>query len=280
MTAPFPERVARASAAYGPLVLGADPSGELLGSWGLGDDADGLERFVDRVLEAATGAVGIVKPQSAFYERHGWRGMRALERLVAAARSAGLLVVLDAKRGDVGSTNAAYADVYLGADAPLEADALTVQPYLGLAAMGDVVARAHATGSCVFVVTRSSNPEGRAIQAAVDASGVSVEAALLAEIGRLNAELAPGALGPVGAVVGPSTQAPPLELSAAHALFLVPGIGAQGGSPADVAEVFAACPERVLVSASRSLLAAGPDPHRVRDAIASLAGELRARLGS
>jgi orotidine-5'-phosphate decarboxylase len=275
----FSERFARASAIYGPLVLGADPSGAVLTSWGLGDDVDGLERFVDRVLEVAPGAVGVVKPQSAFYERHGWRGVRALERLVAGARGAGLLVVLDAKRGDVGSTNAAYADAYLGTGAPLESDALTVHPYLGLAAMGDLVERAHAAGSCLFVVTRSSNLEGRALQTAVDASGASVEASLLAEIGRLNTRLAPGALGPVGAVVGPSVQAPLLDLVGAHALYLVPGVGAQGGSPADVARVFAACPERVLVSASRSLLAAGPDPHRLRDAAMALADELRGALG-
>src|ERR1700722_731273 len=148
----------------GPLVWGLDPSGRLLDTWGLGDTADGLDRFADIVLEAAVGTVGLVEPQSAFYERHGWRGFRTLARLVATARSGGLLVVLDAKRGDIGSTNDAYAEVFLGKGAPLEADALTVHPYLGLGGMGAFVTRAQEAGSCLLVVTRSSNPEGRAIQ--------------------------------------------------------------------------------------------------------------------
>lgn len=278
MTDPFPARFARARSRHGPLVWGVDPSGPLLESWGLGDDADGLERFVDVVLAVAPGTVGLVKPQSAFYERHGWRGIRALTRLVADARASGLLVVLDVKRGDVGSTNAAYAESYLGAGAPIEADALTVHPYLGLAAMGGLVTRAHEAGSCLLVVTRSSNPEGRPVQTAVDASGVSVEAALLAEIGRINAALAPGAVGPVGAVVGPVRGAPRLDLVGAHALLLVPGIGAQGATPADVGRAFADCPDRVMACASRSLLAFGPDPDHLRDGILALAGEVRAHL--
>jgi orotidine-5'-phosphate decarboxylase len=114
MTASFADRFAAARAKDGPLVLGADPHAAVLSAWGLDDDADGLERFTDIVLAAAAGTVGLIKPQSAFYERHGWRGIRALTRLAAEARSAGLLVILDVKRGDVGSTNGAYAAAYLG----------------------------------------------------------------------------------------------------------------------------------------------------------------------
>ncbi len=268
----FAERFAVARDAWGPLVLGADPHGELLVRWGLGDDADGLERFTDIVLAAAAGSVGLVKPQSAFYERHGWRGIQTLQRLIASARGAGLLVILDVKRGDVGSTNDAYAEAYLGKGAPLAADAITVHPYLGLAAMGAFVSRAAESGSCLLVVTRSSNPEGRAIQAAA-------EQELLAGIGALNARLAPGAIGPVGAVVGPVRLQPELDLAAASCLFLVPGVGAQGASPADVAHVFAACPDRVMPSASRSLLLAGPDVRRLRDAASALAAEFCAVLG-
>lgn len=105
----FADRFALVRDACGPLVLGADPHAELLHRWGLGDDADGLERFTDIVLAAAAGSVGLIKPQSAFYERHGWRGVRALTRLTETARAQGLLVILDVKRGDVGSTNGAYA---------------------------------------------------------------------------------------------------------------------------------------------------------------------------
>jgi orotidine-5'-phosphate decarboxylase len=298
----FARRFAAARSAHGPLVFGLDPSAALLEAWGLGDSADGLDRFADIVLAAAAGMVGLVKPQSAFFERHGWRGIRTLDRLIAGARGAGLLVVLDIKRGDVGSTNDAYAEAYLGKGAPLSADAITVHPYLGLGAMGTFVARAAESGSCLLVVTRSSNPEGRAVQAALAPAspapgapvasdsartvpaastrriGPTVEAELLLEIGALNSRLAPGELGPVGAVVGPTHMEPELDLAAAQCLFLAPGVGTQGATPTDVARVFAACPDRVMPSASRSLLEAGPDVSRLRDAIAALAAEFRAVL--
>jgi orotidine-5'-phosphate decarboxylase len=267
----FARRFAAARAAQGPLVFGLDPSGDLLESWGLGDSADGLDRFADIVLDAAAGPVGLVKPQSAFYERHGWRGIKTLQRLIASARASRLLVILDVKRGDVGSTNHAYAEAYLGKGAPLASDAVTVHPYLGLAAMDAFVSRAAGSGSCLLVVTRSSNPEGRAIQA-------RAERQLLDGIGALNARLAPGVIGPVGAVVGPARLQPALDLAAASCLFLAPGVGAQGASPADVAHVFAACPDRVMPSASRCLLQAGPDVSRLRDAVSALAAEFRAVL--
>ena len=144
--------------------------------------------------------------------------------------------------------------------------------------MGSFISRAHESRSCLLVVTRSSNPEGRSIQSAVGASGQSVEAALLKEIGDLNAKLAPGEVGPIGAVVGPTHMDPRLDLPAARALFLAPGIGAQGATPADVAEVFAACPDRVIPSASRTLLSAGPDTSRLRQTAAALADEFREAL--
>lgn len=277
---PFARRFAAVRAAQGPLVFGLDPAGELLDAWGLADNTDGLDRFADIVLEAAVGRVGAVKPQSAFYERHGWRGVRTLQRLVASAREAGLLVILDIKRGDVGSTNDAYAEAYLGRGAPLAADAITVHPYLGVAAMGTFVSRAAESGSCLLVVTRSSNPEGRPLQAAVVAgrSERSVEQDLLRQIGGLNARLAPGGIGPVGAVIGPAHITPQLDLAAANCLFLAPGVGAQGATPADVATVFAACPDRVMPSASRSLLSAGPQLSRLRNEVSALAAEFRAAL--
>jgi len=278
MTPPFADRFAAVRARYGPLVFGADPHGPLLQKWGLADDADGLDRFADIVLEGVAGAAGILKPQSAFFERHGWRGIRTLTRLIASARQAGILVILDIKRGDVGSTNDAYAQAYLGEGAPIQADAITVSPYLGLAAMGSLIDRAHQSGACLIVVTRSSNPEGRTVQAARAGSGATVEEQILAEIGAINVRLAPGSVGPAGAVIGPFPDQPPLDLAAANALFLVPGVGAQGATPADVAATFASCPDRVMPSASRSLLAAGPDANAMRDAVMRLNEEFRAVL--
>ena len=262
----------------GPLVWGLDPSSDVLGAWDLGDSPDGLDRFVDIVIEVAADTVGLVKPQSAFYERHGWRGIRSLTRLCAEARSAGLLVILDAKRGDVGSTNDAYAEAYLGKDAPIESDALTVHPYLGLAAMGAFISRAHEAGSCLLVVTRSSNKEGRGVQGAETRPGVPVEVDLLSQIGRLNADLAPGQIGPVGAVIGPREWGEPLDLVSPNALYLAPGVGAQGATVDDVARVFSSCPDRVMPSASRSLLSYGPDPEALRGAVCALADEFRSGL--
>jgi len=274
----FADRFLAVRERVGPLVWGLDPSAEILCEWGLGDNPDGLDRFVDIVVDVATDTVGLVKPQSAFYERHGWRGIRSLTRLCADARSAGLLVILDAKRGDVGSTNEAYAEAYLGKDAPIEADALTVHPYLGLAAMGSLFRRAHEAGSCLLVVTRSSNHEGRGVQAAETRPGVTVEVDLLCQIGQLNAELAPGRIGPVGAVIGPREWETPLDLVSPHGIYLAPGVGAQGATVDDVVRVFAACPDRVMPSASRLLLSHGPDPEALRDGVSWLADEFRSRL--
>jgi orotidine-5'-phosphate decarboxylase len=139
--------------------------------------------------------------------------------------------------------------------------------------MGAFVSRAHQAGSCLLVVTRSSNPEGRAVQSALDGNGRQVDERLLGEIGKLNLMLAPGQIGPVGAVVGPARIEPELDLAGAQALFLAPGVGAQGAAPEDVARVFAACPARVMPSASRSLLAAGPGIKAMQDRAAAMAAE-------
>lgn len=278
----FADRFAKARAVHGPLTFGLDPSGALLREWSLGDSSDGLERFVDIAVEAAAGAVAVVKPQSAFYERHGWQGVRSLARLVAECRDAGLLVLLDAKRGDVGSTNEAYAEAYFGPGAGIPADALTVTPYLGLEAMRSIFDRAAGAGSGVFVVTRSSNPEGRTVQEARVGGGESVEGWMLGAIAAENRRLAPetGTVGPIGAVFGPTHEPPDgLDLAGMNGLFLAPGVGAQGATLADVARCFAACPDRVLPAASRSLLAAGPDVKALRDGLAAAGADARAALG-
>ena len=172
------------------------------------------------------------------------------------------------------------AQADLGADAPLGADALTVHPYLGLGAMGTFVSRAHEAGSCLLVVTRSSNPEGRSVQSATSSSGRTVEADLLVAIADLNARLAPGEVGPIGAVIGPTLLGPELDLVAAQGIFLAPGVGMQGATPADVARVFAACPDRVIPSASRSLLVDGPNLAQLRDGAGALASEFSELLSA
>jgi orotidine-5'-phosphate decarboxylase len=285
------------------LVLGLDPSAAILASWALPDNPNGLKRFGGIALEAAVGTVGMVKPQSAFFERHGWRGLMVLAGLVRTARAAGLLVILDAKRGDIGPTNYAYASAYLGENAAVPVDALTVAAYLGIQAMGAFFDSAARGGAGLFVVARSSNPEGRFLQEAHQHNGKTVERAILEDLGKRNRLVAPGAVGPFGAVWAPAGvggiggapagvggepagvgRAPADQvgtdgydqegdaeaLAAMGGLFLSPGIGAQGYGPADVARCFSACPERVLPSASRSLLAAGPSVPSLREAVTAL----------
>ena len=128
----------------GPCASGIDPSSGLLEQWGLSDDAAGLRAFCRTCVEAFAGAVAAIKPQVAFFERHGAAGMAELERLIADAGAAGLIVIADAKRGDVDSTAEAYADAWLGAGSPLAVDAVTAHPYLGLGALAPLVHRAAA----------------------------------------------------------------------------------------------------------------------------------------
>jgi orotidine-5'-phosphate decarboxylase len=278
-TASFKERVAEAVGRFGPLCAGIDPSAALLHSWGLPDDASGLGAFCDICVEALGGVVAVIKPQVAFFERHGSAGLAELERLLVEAKAAGLLVLADAKRGDIDTTAAAYAEAWLSPGSPLAADAVTVHPYLGLAALAPFFKLAGRTGRGVIVVTRSSNPEGRLLQQAVTRTGDSVEESLLAEIAAWNSS---GDIpsGTVGAVLGATLDPPVFPLSQLGGVILAPGLGAQGARPQDVADRFAGCaPKSVLVSTSRALLAAGPKTPDLRRAAADLSRELTAVLG-
>ncbi|MGO8859550.1 MAG: orotidine-5'-phosphate decarboxylase [Acidimicrobiales bacterium] len=278
-TVSFGDRVVEAVGRLGPLCAGVDPSADLLGAWGLTDDVKGLRAFCATCIEAFAGVAPVVKPQVAFFERHGSAGVGELERFLADAAGAGLLVVADAKRGDIDTTAAAYGDAWLGPGSPLAADAVTVHPYLGLAALAPLVNLAGRTGRGVIVVTRSSNPEGRLIQEAVTRSGESVEESLLEEIAAWNRSPEIPA-GTVGAVIGATLARSSFPLSQLGGVILAPGLGAQGATPRDVADRFGECaPGSVLASTSRSLLAAGPKTADLRRAAGDLAEELRSLLG-
>lgn len=273
MSPGFGARLVAARAARGPLCVGIDPSPALLGAWGLADDAAGLRSFVEICTGALAGEVAVLKPQSAFFERHGSAGIAVLESLVDAARAAGALVLLDVKRGDLGSTNAAYADAYLDPRSSLAADAITVSPYLGFAALRPLldVAASHDAG--VFVLAWSSNPEGAAVQGARTADGSTVGGSVLADVARENVGAVP--LGGVGAVVGATRGRVRIDPGINGAL-LAPGLGAQGATAADLRAVFGDAAGLVLPSASRSVLGAGPDPgallaaaRRTRDEVAA-----------
>ncbi len=256
----FAARVAAAVSGSGPLCTGIDPSQALLEQWGLTDDARGLHWFGMRCVEAFAGVVPVVKPQVAFFERRGSAGIAALESVIAAAKAAGLIVIADAKRADIGNTMEAYASAWLDPDSPLCADAVTTLPYLGLGALQPLFDLAGAHGRGVIVVTRSSNPEGRLLQEALTAegSGPSVEDTLLHQIAELNGgELLPA--GTVGAVVGATLQPSSFRLSGLGGTILAPGVGAQGAGADEVSSLFSGCPPgSVLASASRSVLSAGP----------------------
>jgi len=275
----FGDRVAAAVRATGPLCAGIDPSASLLASWGLTDDATGLGAFCRTCVEAFAGAVAVIKPQVAFFERHGSSGMAQLERLVADATAAGLIVIADAKRGDIDSTAEAYADAWLGDTSPLAVDAVTAHPYLGLGALAPLVRTAARNGRGVLVVARSSNPEGRGLQQAVTSGGAAVEDMLLTGVAALNCS-PEVPTGTVGAVIGATLEPTNFALSQLGGVILAPGLGAQGAGPADVAKRFAGCrPGSVLPSSSRGLLAAGPDPVALRRSAQSLARELAELMG-
>ncbi len=276
----FTARVAAAVAGTGPLCAGIDPSPELLQAWGLSDDGPGLRKFGLRCVEAFAGLVPVVKPQVAFFERCGSAGVAALEALLQEARSAGLLVIADAKRGDIGSTMEAYARAWLDPDSPLRADAVTAAPYLGLGALQPMIDLAGATGRGVLVVARSSNPEGRSLQQArtEGGHGPAVEDLLLSGIAELNGSgrIRPGTVGAVvGATLGPSE----FRLADLGGVILAPGVGVQGGTAAGVGALFGECPPgTVLASSSRSLLTKGPDVAALAEAAVKARDEMAAVL--
>src|SRR5918998_1023040 len=200
MTAPFGHRLADAVAARGPLCVGIDPHVPLLERWGLSDSPDGLARFTDTVVDALAGTVAVLKPQLAFYERHGSRGLAVLEDAVGRARAAGALVLLDAKRGDIGSTMDAYAD-YLRPEHPLHVDAMTVSPFLGPGSLQPAVDTARRHGGGRFVLPRPSNPHAATFQHALVGER-TVAQAVVDTVGRWNGEDAPDGRGSFGVVVG------------------------------------------------------------------------------
>jgi len=270
----------------GPLCAGIDPHPGLLAQWGLGDTVGGLETFAMTCVEAFAGTVAVVKPQSAFFERFGSAGVAVLERTLAGLREAGTLSLLDAKRGDIGSTMTAYAHAYLAPDSPLRADAITVSPFLGFESLRPALDLARQSGRGLFVLTLTSNPEGVQVQHAMrqDRSvagsivdGVTIENAIHDGV---SSEVL-GSVGMViGATVGQAVQDLGLDLAGANAPLLAPGVGAQGATAGDLRVVFGAALGNVLASSSREILGAGPDVVALRAAARHTAEHLGAILST
>jgi len=263
----FGSRLGAAMAARGPLCVGIDPHPALLKSWGLDDDDAGLRRFSLTVLEAVASLAAAVKPQVALYERHGSAGMAVLEEVLATARDESVLSIADAKRGDIGSTMAAYADAWLRDGSPLAADSVTLSPYLGFESLRPALDLAAETGRGVFVLALTSNPEGASVQhvGGKDSVARRITAAAAAENSRYA-----GSLGSVGLVVGATVGSAlvdlDLDLAAVRGPILAPGLGAQGATAADLRATFGAAYPLVLGTSSRDILSAGPQVRGLRDA--------------
>ncbi|MDH6236881.1 orotidine-5'-phosphate decarboxylase [Cryobacterium sp. CG_9.6] len=287
--ATFGERLAAAFASRGQLCVGIDPHSWLLTEWGLTDSAAGAETFGRSVVAAAVGRVGIVKPQVAFFERFGAAGFVALERVLADARAAGLLVIGDVKRGDLGTSVEAYADAWLTPGAPLEVDAITLAPYMGVASLQRPIDIAREHGKGLFLLAATSNPEAATVQQAVVANGpragLTVARAVLEDVAELNADDPRGGagFGSIGVVLGATLTLANFGINIALAPptrqtpVLAPGFGHQGGNIMDLTSIYGEYAEGVIVSESRSVLSQGPD--RLAAAIERRATEVGAVRG-
>jgi orotidine-5'-phosphate decarboxylase len=275
----FAARLQQKIREHSPLCVGLDPSAAILKSCGLPDSAEGTLQFGLRVLEAADFQLAVIKPQSAFFERFGSAGLRALEDLVRAARAREVQVLLDGKRGDIDTTAAAYAEGYFSATTSLRVDAITTHAYLGLAALEPFFAAAIAGDGGVFVVVRSSNSEGQALQTARLASGETVASSLCREITARNARQQAAGVGPIGAVVGATCEDAAETAAALPSSFLLaPGVGAQGATIQDVLARMPAGRGRVLPSVSRAILANGVGRQEIKATIRSLQDQARSLL--
>ncbi len=263
-------------ATRGPLCVGIDPHPALLKAWGLPESVAGLEKFALTAVEALAGTVAVLKPQSAFFEAYGSAGIAVLEKLIEQARAAGALVLLDAKRGDIGSTMAAYAAAYLTEGSPLAADAVTLSPYLGFGSLQPAISAAKANGRGIFVLALTSNPEGPALQHAVAADGRSVAQTIADAAADQNSGETP--MGAVGLVVGATIGRTGVDLTRVNGPLLAPGLGAQGATIADLEVVFGDNLDKVLPTTSREVLQAGPSIAGLTEAAVTLAAQLGAAL--
>ncbi|WP_084531875.1 orotidine-5'-phosphate decarboxylase [Nocardia miyunensis] len=266
---PFGVRLRDAMGRHGPVCVGIDPHPQLLRAWELPENVEGLKRFADACVDAFAGRVALVKPQVAFFESYGSGGIVVLEDTIAALREAGTLVLADAKRGDIGSTMAAYAQAWL-ADGPLGCDALTVSPYLGFGSLTPALELAAANGRGVFVLAATSNPEGAQVQRAQAAEGRDVAQTMVDEVAAHNA----GAeFGSVGVVIG-ATLAEAPDPSRLNGPILMPGVGAQGGGADSIRALVPAQSLRAVVpNVSREVLGEGPSVAALRTRVTQLADE-------
>ena len=291
MSVAFGDRLAKAMAERGPLCVGIDPHPNLLEQWGLEDSAAGLAAFTEAVYEGCAPFAAALKPQVALFERHGSAGLAVLEALFARAAADGVLIVADAKRGDIGSTMKAYADAWLGSSSPLGTDSVTLSPYLGFESLRPALDLADENDRGTFVLALTSNPEGKSVQhvGASESghsgeSGGAVAKRIIAAATAENASRQWEQMGPcglvVGATVGQALVDLGIDLSVFNGPILSRGYGAKGASAADLYRVFAGVESQVLVNSSRGVLAAGPSVEGLAQAAQAARDDLLAARGA
>lgn len=290
----FGERFLERAQSHGKLCVGIDPHEQLLKDWGLGVNVEGLRKFTRICVEAFAPTACVVKPQVAFYEAFGSTGFAVLEEAIFELRRHGVLVIADAKRGDIGSTMAGYARAWVHPDSPLCSDAMTVSPWLGFDSLQPVKKVADDNGAGVIVLAATSNPEAPSVQSAVVTSpfegGPSVVSkekdplvagekapATLAQdivnrVAAANREYG-AAAGNMGVVVGATVNDPP-RLDEVGGMVLMPGVGAQGGTMADVKRIAGQAGSLVSLNVSRGILKHGPDVGELGEAVAKLTSEM------
>lgn len=279
MPVSFGSKLQRAFDNFGQLCVGVDPHASLLDDWGLSDSVSGLESFANSVLEAAVGSVGIIKPQVSFFERFGSAGFKVLEDLCERAATAGVVNIMDVKRGDIGTTMDAYFDAWLDKSAPFICDAITVSPYLGFNSLKPIMSRASELGKGVIVLAATSNPEGASLQQAQNNNDESIAFSIWNSLSEVNA-LTAGAgdrLGSFGAVIGATLNLNKFGLQSVSANaqkvatpILAPGFGAQGARLLDAGRLFGSASSQLIASVSRSVIATP----NVSDAIEQAKAEL------
>jgi len=275
LLANFGLRLSETFSKEGQLCVGIDPHRSLLQSWGLPDTASGLRDFSLSVVDASVGLVGIVKPQVSFFERFGSAGYEVLSEVTNHAKRSGLLVIADAKRGDIGTTMDAYFEAWFGSSSGLYADALTVSPYLGLGAITSGFEKWAKMGKGLFSLVATSNVEGASVQLA-KVGDKSLAASQLEQLSQLNGNSLP--LGSFGAVLGATLDFRrfDLEMISSNVPILAPGFGAQGALLTNARRVFGDMSSQVCFSVSRSVLSLGKTG--LRNGIESAITELQLGL--
>lgn len=264
--ATFADRIAQGFGAGKRLSVGIDPHDELLTDWGLSIDATGVEHFGRKIIAEAADNVLCVKPQIAFFERFGSAGFIALERVLEDARQAGVLVIADVKRGDIGSTFDAYANSWLAPGSPLEADAMTVHAYQGFGTLEGALKLVEKHGKGVFVLAATSNPEAKKIQQAKVSENVTVAAEMLKDTSSWNQlHNSQQRVGSLGVVLGATLNMADFGIDIVNKLpgpimpILAPGFGFQGARLGDAAQRFGSLASGLIVHESRSILKGGAD---------------------